>query len=103
MCRWLIENGFEDTPLHFSRFFPVYKMNDLPPTPLDTLINAREIARQEGLKYVYIGNIGEIQGENTICPSCGRIIVRRNGFEVLEKHISKDKCAYCDTPIAGKW
>lgn len=103
MCRWLIENGFEDTPLHFSRFFPAYKMNDLPPTPLDTLINAREIARQEGLKYVYIGNVGEFQGENTICPSCGRIIVRRNGFEVLEKHIGKDKCAYCDTPIAGEW
>ena len=57
MCRWIVENGLGDQPLHFSRFFPRYKMEDVPPTPIATLETAKRIAQEEGIKYVYLGNI----------------------------------------------
>jgi pyruvate formate lyase activating enzyme len=56
MCRWLVDNGFAEAPLHFSRFFPRYKMQDLPPTPLHTLKAAKQVAEEEGIKHVYLGN-----------------------------------------------
>ena len=57
MCKWLSENGFENTPLHFSRFYPIHKLEQLPPTPVEILMNAAKIATDEGLKYVYTGNV----------------------------------------------
>ena len=57
MCRWLVDNGLADAPLHFSRFFPRYKMNDIPPTPLHTLQAAKQVALEEGLRNVYLGNV----------------------------------------------
>ena len=57
MCRWLVDNGLADQPLHFSRFFPRYRMHDLPPTPLHTLRTARQTALDEGLRHVYLGNV----------------------------------------------
>lgn len=103
MCKWLFNNGFKETPLHFSRFFPLYKMNIIPFTPLKTLLDARHIAWEAGLKYVYIGNIHEIEGENTICPNCKKTIVYRKQFNVLKNLISHSKCPYCDTTINGVW
>ncbi|MCR5132296.1 MAG: AmmeMemoRadiSam system radical SAM enzyme [Prevotella sp.] len=57
MCRWIVENGLHDAPLHFSRFFPRYRMQDIPPTPKATLQKALSIAREEGIQYVYLGNV----------------------------------------------
>ena len=57
MCRWLSDNGFTNSPLHFSRFFPRYKMQEIPPTPLPTLKAAKQVAEEEGIKYVYLGNV----------------------------------------------
>jgi len=88
-----------DTPWHISRFFPAYKMTDAPPTPLETLSRAREIGLETGLHYVYVGNVpGE---ENTFCPHCGRLLVRRVSFYVTENHIHDGRCPYCETPVAG--
>ena len=70
MCTWLSENGFKDTPLHFSRFHPQYKLATLPATPESILIKAKEIASEEGLNYVYIGNVPGSKSVNTICPNC---------------------------------
>lgn len=103
MCHWLVTNGFEDTPLHFSRFYPAFKMMDVPATPLETLVAAREIAQEEGLKYVYLGNVREMEGENTYCPSCHELLVRRRSFNVLQNHIKNGKCPHCGTAINGKW
>lgn len=103
MCHWLATNGFTDTPLHFSRFFPSFKMLELPPTPLDILTDAQKIAQDEGLKYVYLGNVREIDGENTYCPSCHQLLVKRRGFSVLQNHIKNGRCPHCDTPIHGIW
>ncbi|MCF8396618.1 MAG: AmmeMemoRadiSam system radical SAM enzyme [Bacteroidales bacterium] len=103
MCAWLAENGFEDTPLHFSRFHPTYKLQKLPPTPRSTLMKARETGFSEGLKYVYVGNIPGTDAENTYCPNCNKLIIKRKGFSILENHIVDARCAYCETKIAGRW
>lgn len=104
MCHWLSKNGFKDTPLHFSRFFPMYQMQDIPPTPVKTLIEARDIAREEGLEFVYIGNVDNADMESTFCPSCHHLLVKRNGYHILRYHVtSEGKCEYCRTAIPGHW
>ena len=101
MCKWLVENGFQDTPLHFSRFFPSYQLTDIEATPINTLIKARAIAQEAGIKYVYLGNVPELKGENTFCPSCHKLLIDRQGYEVKEIHILQGKCEYCGYKIAG--
>lgn len=103
MCDWLVENGFADTPLHFSRFFPGYKLPQLPPTPEDVLIRAKEIALKTGIKYVYIGNIPGLHGENTYCPACKQLVVERAGYAVKQNFIAAGKCGFCGEDIAGVW
>lgn len=103
MCDWLFKNGFSETPLHFSRFTPMYKLTNLPYTPVDTLEKAKETAINAGLKYVYIGNVPGNEAENTYCPGCSKKIIARKGFTVLENHIKNGNCEYCSTAIAGIW
>ncbi|MBU0677941.1 MAG: AmmeMemoRadiSam system radical SAM enzyme [Verrucomicrobia bacterium] len=103
LCKWIVENMGKDTPLHFSRFHPQYRMRHLPPTPEDTLIRAREIARQSGLYYAYIGNILIEDSATTYCPGCGVELVRRRGYEVLMNKLQDGKCPDCDTEIYGIW
>lgn len=91
-----------DIPWHISRFVPAYKVWDLPPTPLTTLRKAREIGLSAGLRFVYLGNVpGE--GEDTFCPSCGRVLVRRRGFFVQKNEIIEGHCPHCGAPIPGIW
>ena len=103
MCNWLYDNGFDDTPIHFSRFTPMYKLKHLPPTPASKLKKAREIAFSAGLKYVYIGNLPGNEGEDTYCPNCKEKIINRRGFYITEKHITGNKCVHCGETIAGVW
>jgi pyruvate formate lyase activating enzyme len=92
----------EDVPWHVSRFHPTYKLTDKPVTPVDTLTRARQIGLDTGLRYVYEGNIpGE--GEDTSCPSCKKVLVKRIGFRVLEKRMKEGKCEYCGTKVDGVW
>ena len=89
-------------PWHVTRFHPTYKMMDEPPTPVGTLDRAREIGLSEGLKYVYQGNIiGE--GEDTHCPSCGSLLIKRVGFEAQNKCLKKGRCTECGTAVEGVW
>ena len=89
-----------ETPWHISRFFPAYRMTNIPPTPLTTLQQAQHIGHEEGLQYVYIGNIpGE--GNDTFCPSCGRALIRRHNFGVIFNRMETDQCPACGEPIAG--
>ena len=103
MCRWIKENLGDDVPVHFSRFFPMFKLVKLSPTPVSTLEKARKIAQEVGLKFVYIGNVPGHPAENTYCPRCGKILIRRMGYVVLENHIKDGKCEYCGEKIPGVW
>ncbi len=101
MCRWIRNNLGPETPLHFSRFFPLYQLTMVPPTPVATLERARSIALKEGLLYVYVGNVPGHEGNNTFCPTCHKSVIRRSGFSVLEWHLRGGRCAYCKAPIHG--
>ena len=103
MCDWLVANDLQDAPLHFSRFHPMYKLTQLPPTPVATLEKAREIAVGSGIRYVYIGNVPGTQASNTICPKCRKTVVERRGYVILSNHIKEGKCTFCDEPISGVW
>jgi pyruvate formate lyase activating enzyme len=92
----------EDIPWHVTRFHPTYKLTDQPRTPLVTLKRARQIGFEAGLRYVYEGNIpGE--GENTVCWSCKKPLVKRIGFSVEESRVKEGKCSYCSAVIDGVW
>ncbi|MBL7138654.1 MAG: AmmeMemoRadiSam system radical SAM enzyme [Bacteroidales bacterium] len=103
MCTWLVDNGLEDNPLHFSRFFPLYKLTTLPFTPLSILEEAHGIAKEAGINYVYIGNVPNNKAENTYCPKCKKLLLERKGFTILENNIQNGKCKFCGTQIAGRW
>lgn len=103
MCAWLSQNGFSQTPLHFSRFHPQYKLQRLAATPVLTLEAAKKIAQEEGIKYAYIGNVPGSNDAHTICPSCGIALVERSGYRINSKKISKGMCAECNEPIPGHW
>ena len=102
MCRWILKNLGPDVPVHFSRFYPSYKLTNLPPTPLETLTEARKAAMDAGLKFVYIGNIRH-EGESTFCPKCRKMLIERVGYFVKLNNISNGKCRFCGTSIAGVW
>jgi pyruvate formate lyase activating enzyme len=103
MCKWLVANNLDENPLHFSRFSPLHKLTQLPSTPLLTLQKARETALDEGIKYVYIGNVPGANCEDTICPKCSKNVVERKGFRVIQNHIVNGKCKFCGQKIAGVW
>ena len=90
-----------DTPWHLSRFFPTYEMRDRPPTPVRTLDIAQEIGLEEGLRYVYLGNVS---GEsNTNCYECGHLLIRRRGYWVPTVKIENSCCPKCGSNVSGVW
>jgi pyruvate formate lyase activating enzyme len=103
MCEWLCANGLSDAPLHFSRFTPLYKLSQLPSTPTETLEKAHTIAKESGIKFVYLGNVAGHWAENTYCPKCKKTIVERRVFTILSNHIVKGKCKFCGERISGVW
>ncbi len=103
MCQWIKENVGEGTPLHFSRFFPMYKLSNLSPTPVETLKKAYETARDVGMKHVYMGNLWAEGEENTLCPKCGEVLVKRVGFGIMENKIKDNRCLKCKEKIEGVW
>jgi len=103
MCLWVKRELGADTPLHFMRFYPLYKLKNLPPTPVSTLEKARSVALSCGLEYVYIAKIPGHEGENTFCPECKKMLIQRTGYMVGEIHLKAGKCVYCGKPIPGIW
>ena len=103
LVRWVRANLGGDTPMHFSRFFPRYKMRHLPPTSAETLDMAREIAISEGLNYVYIGNIRSKVGQNTYCPACNALLIERSGYTIRQNLLKEGRCRDCGRQIYGVW
>ena len=102
MTEWIVETLGPDVPLHFTAFHPDYKMRDVPPTPPETLTRARKLAMEQGLHYVYTGNVHDSEGGSTWCPNCGELLIERDWY-VLGKWGLDDRgrCASCGTPIPG--
>ena len=103
LSAWVKKTLGPDVPVHFTRFHPTYRLTDLPPTPVATLERAWEIGRSAGLNFVYLGNVPGHPGENTTCPGCKEILIRRVGFRVIENHLVKGACAECGRKIPGVW
>ena len=102
LCRWIADNLGVETPLHFSRFYPLYQLANGYPTPVATLKKAVAVAHEEGLLYVYIGNVAAV-GTDTVCPACGKTVIARSGYTVTENNLAGGKCGFCGKTIAGLW
>jgi pyruvate formate lyase activating enzyme len=103
MSQWLYKNGLENYPLHFSRFQPQYKLTNLPPTSPSILTEARRIAMDEGIKFVYIGNIPGTEAQNTYCPNCKEIVIERQGYSITKNNLKNGTCGNCGEAIPGVW
>ena len=90
-----------DVPWHISAFYPTYKMLDRPPTPVSTLYLARDIGRQAGLEYVYLGNVDDPGAGDTVCPGCGQVVIRRRRLQSFEMELTDNRCNHCQHKISG--
>jgi pyruvate formate lyase activating enzyme len=95
LASWIAEGLGPETPWHITRFFPYLDFAHLEPTPLATLRRARDIGREAGLQHVYLGNVSEPGGEDTVCPGCGAILVHREGYDVTQDRLAGGACADC--------
>ena len=106
MTKWIVENLGQDVPIHFSAFHPDWKMMDKPPTPKETLIRARRIARENGILHAYTGNVHDPEGDQTLCHSCGDVLIERDWYELSSWKLSFEgnytgNCPSCGTVLAG--
>ena len=103
LSAFLVDTLGPETPWHISRFHPTYKLTDRPPTPVETLIRAREIGVKAGLKYVYTGNVPGESGEKTFCDQCDHLLIDRWGFYVRDNRIKIGRCPQCNAAVDGVW
>jgi pyruvate formate lyase activating enzyme len=103
MCRWIAGTLGVDVPLHLLRFFPSYRLQRLPDTPIETLERAAETAQEQGLQYVYIGNVPGHRLNSTYCPRCGQRVIERIQFTVLGIELEQGACRFCGQAIPGVW
>jgi pyruvate formate lyase activating enzyme len=108
MTRWVVKHLGPDVPIHFTAFHPDWKMRDKPRTPLETLLNARRIAMENGVRYAYVGNVHHRAGQSTYCHNCGDILIGRDWYELSDRNVSFEgnytgNCKSCGTPLAGRF
>lgn len=103
IASWIKNSLGAETPWHVTRFYPQHELSQLSPTPVAVLEKAWEIGKEEGLWYVYLGNVPGHKWENTYCHSCGTLLIERNVFDILKNRIHKCKCPECDTMIQGRF
>lgn len=104
MTQWIMDNLGPDVPLHFTAFHPDWKMRDIPRTPQATLSRARRIALNNGLRYVYTGNVHDTDGGSTYCPQCNSLLIERDWYELGHWGLNENgACANCNTSIAGEF
>lgn len=102
IASWIRKDLGPETPWHVTRFYPYLELSHVPPTPLSTLERGREIGKEEGLWYVYIGNVPGHKWENTYCHKCGELLIERYAFEIIKNRIKGCKCPKCETLIPGR-
>ncbi len=110
MADWIVEHLGPDIPVHFTAFHPDFKMQDRPPTPHETLIRAREIALDTGIKFAYVGNVHDTERGSTSCPSCGTLLIERDWHELGAYRLDGNRCGACGEwipgvfePTPGRW
>ena len=103
LARFVKKDLGPDVPVHFTRFHPSYRLQNVPSTPVSTLTRARDVAIAEGLHYVYVGNVPGHPGNNTYCPGCKKMLIRRISMTTLENRIKSDHCPDCKRSIPGIW
>ncbi len=102
LTAWVKDNLGIDVPVHFTAFYPAWKMIDKPVTSIETLIRARDIAMGDGLRYVYTGNVHHPEGNETLCYNCKKCVIARVGYEIIEYHLDgAGNCKFCHTKCAG--
>ncbi|MGA1873468.1 MAG: AmmeMemoRadiSam system radical SAM enzyme [Thermoplasmatota archaeon] len=100
---WVLSNLHEQVPVHFNRFHPDHRMMDVPATSSNSLKKIRDRARAEGLKHVFIGNLGGGEYNDSYCPGCGRKVISRSIFAVSQKSLKGGVCAHCGASVSGVW
>lgn len=101
LAMWIRDNLGKDTVFHLLRFHPNYQVTEIPSTPLETLEHACDVSREIGLNYVYMGNVPGHRYENTYCPNCGELVIKRFSFDIVKWHLTKDmRCPACGQKIA---
>lgn len=103
LSRWVVRELGPHVPVHFTQFHPTYRITHLPRTPLATLERCARVAKDEGLQFVYLGNVPGSGYEDTLCPGCGTTVVRRMGFKVLANALQQGRCPSCHRQIPGVW
>ena len=108
MTRWVVKHLGPDVPIHFTAFHPDWKMRDKPRTPLETRLNARRIAMENGVRYAYVGNVHHRAGQSTYCHNCGDILIGRDWYELSDWNVSFEgnytgNCKSCGSPLAGRF
>jgi pyruvate formate lyase activating enzyme len=102
LTSWIAAELGRETPWHVSRFFPAHKMLDVPPTPLETLRRVADLGREAGLAHVYVGNAPQLEMENTCCAGCGRVLLERRGYRVIDRLGRGGTCPGCGRRLAGR-
>jgi AmmeMemoRadiSam system radical SAM enzyme/AmmeMemoRadiSam system protein B/AmmeMemoRadiSam system protein A len=103
MCDWILEHCGDEVPLHFTAFHPDFRMRDRPNTPHATLLEAYDVGRRAGLKYVYTGNVDDLAHQSTYCPHCRKLLIERNWYDLGAYHLKGDRCGHCGGPVAGRF
>lgn len=103
MSKWIVSELGPEVPVHFSQFHPTYRIRNLPRTPVSILERCYRIAREEGLQFVYLGNVPGLGYEDTVCPSCDSHVIRRRGYIVLENSLKNGACPSCGSAVPGVW
>jgi len=103
LCQWVKQELGPDVPLHFTRYYPTYKIKNIPPTPVATVERAYEIATKTGLRFAYVGNVPGHPKENTFCPKCGKLIINRVASHADPSGLKAGACKSCGSPIPGVW
>ena len=102
MCAWIVENLGPDIPVHFTAFHPDFKMLATPATPPQTLVKARQIAMEAGIRYAYVGNVNDVANQSTYCHACKKLLIARDWHELGEYYLKGNACGYCGTVIPGQ-
>lgn len=99
IANWIYHDLGELTPWHVTRFYPHYQLNELLPTPIATLEKAYNIGKKAGLKFVYLGNVPGHDKENTVCYSCGKVVIQRTGYFTQVVNVDSSKCGFCGAEL----